>query len=130
VLCTYPDCGRPIYAKGLCGTHRKYVLRGQPLKPIPFKANPGEGYTAKKGYRTIRVNKTHRVSEHRYIMAQHLGRPLDAKETVHHKNGIRSDNRIENLELWVGRHRHGQRVEDRVQDAIDTLRRSAPDKLA
>ena len=52
------------------------------------------------------------VSEHRYIMEQRIGRPLHRGESVHHINGNRSDNRDENLELWVGPIMCGQRAGD------------------
>jgi HNH endonuclease len=76
------------------------------------------------------------VGEHRYVITKVLGRPLRSDEHIHHKNGVRSDNRLSNLEVWsintppFRRQVPGQRVTDQVEWAIETLRRYAPKYLA
>ncbi len=63
------------------------------------------------GYRYIYVDGE-AITEHKAVMQQHLGRKLLAYENVHHINGIRADNRLENLELWVVGQPKGQRLAD------------------
>ncbi len=70
------------------------------------------------------------VLEHAKVMSEVIGRPLLRDENVHHINGVRGDNRPENLELWVTKQPKGQRVEDKVAWAVEMLRRYRPELLA
>lgn len=91
-----------------------------------FERGEYSRHVKRHGYVWISVpslvtGKKHAVMEHRFVMSRHLGRDLYAGETVHHINGDRSDNRIENLELFSDRHGPGQRVIDKVAFAVEML---------
>lgn len=68
------------------------------------------------------------LKEHIAVMSRKMGRRLYEDETVHHKNGIRHDNRLDNLELWSSNHAAGQRVEDLMAWANEIFSRYGTQK--
>jgi hypothetical protein len=68
-----------------------------------------------------RATSSRYVFEHVLVMEQLLGRHLRPEENVHHRNGVRHDNRPENLELWTRPQPAGIRVSDAVAWALEIL---------
>ena len=82
----------------------------------------------KKGYVSVPDGKGRRLMEHRVVMEKVLGRKLLGNEEVHHKNGLRHDNRPENLELWIRGHQpKGARLNDVFYDWLQLTRNLFPE---
>lgn len=124
--CAVEGCDEHAVAKMLCATHY-WRVRTHGSVELPQRESRARWRIDDQGYRVRYwpdhpcANRGGRVKEHAVVMAAMLGRPLRPEETVHHRNGVRHDNRPENLELWASRHPKGQRVEDLVAFAREIL---------
>lgn len=130
--CAVENCGRPITCRELCQSHYKQSRTGEwpvEIGEKRFKTPEGSKYTTKRGYVKLyypndpRSDKAGYQLEHRVVMETMLGRNLLEGENVHHINGVKNDNRPENLELWVVSQPSGQRPEDLVLWATEILER-------
>lgn len=110
--------------------HKVRIKRNLPLNHPPLRKihDKEEGYFTASGYKRIyrkghfaAKRKNGDILEHVWVMCEYLGRPLFKNENIHHKNGIRFDNRLDNLELWSRGQPAGQRVIDRIKYYIEFL---------
>lgn len=132
IPCLFPSCPKPGMSKGdgrgYCSGHSRQLKRNVPLTKLIDQS--GGWRFDNHGYVVMKVAGTggKKILQHRVAMEIFLGRDLLPRENVHHKNGDRGDNRIENLELWSTSQPSGQRVVDKLDWAREIISIYAPDE--
>jgi len=128
-ICKADGCNEKYFSKGYCSLHYSRMARNGTTETIYKKAATTieeiRWRKDKNGYVTGHLNRVG-VLQHRIVWEQHHGRALHPFENIHHINGIRDDNRIENLELWTKPQPAGQRPEDLVKWVVENY----PDLVA
>jgi hypothetical protein len=118
--CAVEGCEKPKFSLDVCQMHYQRVkTHGEPGS-ADSKRRPGEWRVSAEGY-LYRFADGAKQLQHRVVLEQALGRALLPHETVHHKNGDRADNRIENLELWSSWQPAGQRAADKLAWAREII---------
>lgn len=127
--CMVDGCVYAHSSGGFCNAHYQRHLKSSQLTGPIQARNPGRWgpwKIATSGYVVRYFNKageSRSQSQHRYNMEVHIGRELLPGENVHHINGQRDDNRIENLELWTDPQPSGIRASDALAWARQVLQR-------
>jgi len=117
-MCASQSCENLSRKRGFCETHYRQFLRTGTT--FPYKKYSKTGSVNSSWYRVV-VKNGKGILEHRWIMQELIGRILFAHENIHHKNGDKLDNRIENLELWTTHQPKGSRIEDKIAWAKEIL---------